>query len=100
MTKKAIYVELKAKDGKEEDVAKFLAGAQPLAVAEKGTITWYAVRMDKHTFAIFDTFDDDAGRDAHLNGPIAAALMQHAGDLLSTPPEIKKADVLADKQPG
>jgi quinol monooxygenase YgiN len=97
MTTRALFVELKAKPGLEEKVAGFLAGAQPLAVAEPGTIAWFAVRLDKETFAIFDAFLDEAGREAHLTGPIAAALMAHAEELLASPPEIRKADVLADK---
>jgi quinol monooxygenase YgiN len=100
MTKFALLVELKAKPGKEEEVAAFLASAQPLAVAEPGTIAWFAVRLDTQTFAIFDAFNDEAGRQAHLAGPIAAALMAHADQLLASPPQIRKADVLADALPG
>ena len=96
MTKVALYVELKAKPGKEQAVADFLAGARPLALAEPGTAVWFAVRLDPQTFAIFDAFNDDAGRQAHLNGPIAAALMAHADELLAAPPQIRHADVLAD----
>ncbi len=97
MTKVAIYVELRAKSGKEEELASFLKSAQSLAAAETGTVTWFAVRFDPSTFAIFDAFDDEAGRDAHLNGPIAAALMGRAEELLASPPQIRKANVLADK---
>ncbi len=100
MTKKALYVELHAKPGKEEAVATFLAGAQPLAAAEAKTVTWFAIRIDKTTFGIFDAFDDESGREAHLKGPIAAALMAHAEELLAKPPHIHHADVLADKLPG
>ncbi|MEJ0051741.1 MAG: antibiotic biosynthesis monooxygenase [Methylovirgula sp.] len=99
MTSVALYVELKAKPGKEEEVAAFLAGAQSLAVSEAGTIVWLAARVDKDTFFIFDAFNDEAGRNAHLNGPIAAALMANAEKLLATAPVIHKADVLADKLP-
>ena len=99
MTKVAIYLELKAKPGKESELASFLKSAQSLAVAETGTVTWFAVRFDDSTFAIFDAFNDEAGRDAHLRGPIAAALMKRAGELLSASPQIRKADVLADKLP-
>lgn len=99
MTTVSIYVELKAKPGKENALAAFLKSAQGLAAAEPGTITWFAVRFDASTFAIFDAFNDEAGRDAHLSGPIAAALMGHAEELLAIPPEIRKADVLADKLP-
>jgi quinol monooxygenase YgiN len=100
MTTCALYVELKAKPGKEEDVAKFLAGAQSLVAAEAGTIAWFAVRFDVQTFAIFDAFNDEAGRQAHLNGRVAEALMAHAGELLAEPPQIRSPSVLADKLPG
>jgi quinol monooxygenase YgiN len=99
MTAVSLYVELKAKPGKEEEVAAFLAGAQRLVAAEPGTIAWFAVRHDKDTFAIFDAFDNEAGREAHLTGQVAAALMAHAGELLAAAPQIRKADVLADKLP-
>jgi quinol monooxygenase YgiN len=95
----ALYVELKAKPGKEEDVAKFLESARALVLAETGTIAWFAVRFDKATFAIFDAFDDEAGRTAHLNGAVAAALMANAAELLAVTPEIRQPTVLADKLP-
>jgi quinol monooxygenase YgiN len=95
----ALYVELKAKPGKEEDVAKFLESARALVLAETGTIAWFAVRFDKATFAIFDAFDDEAGRTAHLNGAVAAALMANAAELLAVSPEIRQPTVLADKLP-
>ena len=97
MTKVALFVELKAKPGMEQKLADFLAGAQPLAVAEPATTVWFALRLDAQTFGIFDAFPDEAGRQAHLNGPIAAALMANAKELLAVPPQIRKADVLADK---
>jgi len=99
VTKVAIYVELKAKPGKESELASFLTSAQSLAAAEVSTVTWFAVRFDNSTFAIFDAFNNDAGRDAHLNGPIAAALMGRAEELLAASPQIRKANVLADKLP-
>jgi quinol monooxygenase YgiN len=99
MTQFAIYVELKAKPGKEEAVASFLASAQSLVAAEPDTIAWFAVRYDKDTFAIFDAFDSKAGREAHLSGAVAAALMANASDLLAVAPEIRQPDVLADKLP-
>jgi quinol monooxygenase YgiN len=99
MTTVSIYVELKAKPGKESELASFLKSAQGLAVEEKGTIAWFAVRFDANTFAIFDAFKDEAGRDAHLSGPIAVALMGRAEELLAVPPAIRKANVLADKLP-
>jgi quinol monooxygenase YgiN len=99
MTTCALLVELKAKPGKEEELAAFLASARPLAEAEPDTVTWFAVRLDNSTFAIFDAFNHEAGRQAHLSGPIAAALMAHADALLAVPPSIRKADVLADVLP-
>ncbi len=100
MTAVALYVELKAKPGKEDAVAAFLADAKDLVDAEPGTITWFAVRFDQSTFAIFDAFDSEAGREAHLSGKVAAALMENAEELLAEAPQIRKANVLADKLPG
>lgn len=99
MTKVSLYVELKAKPGKEEAVAAFLASAESLVAAEPGTIAWFAVRFDQSTFAIFDAFETEAGREAHLAGQVAAALMAHADELLAVAPQIRKANVLADKLP-
>ena len=88
---------LEAKPGKESEVAAFLEGALPLAQAEQGTATWYAFRIDATTFGIFDTFDDEAGRGAHLSGPIAQALMGRADELLARAPVIEKLQLLAAK---
>jgi quinol monooxygenase YgiN len=95
----ALYVELKAKPGKEEEVAAFLAGARSLVTAEPETVAWFAVRFDKQTFAIFDAFNTEAGRQAHLNGQVAAALLAKAGELLAEAPQIRSPSVLADKLP-
>jgi quinol monooxygenase YgiN len=95
----ALYVELKAKPGKEEEVAAFLANARSLVLAEAGTVAWFAVRFDKATFAIFDAFNDESGRTAHLNGAVAAALMANAAELLAVAPEICQPTVLSDKLP-
>ena len=100
MTKLALYLELKAKAGKERDLSDLLSGAQSLAAAEPGTIAWFAVQFDGSTFAIFDAFNDEAARTAHINGRIPAALMPRVDELLVAPPEIRKATVLADKLPG
>jgi quinol monooxygenase YgiN len=97
MPRVALHVSLKAKPDKAGDLAAFLAGAQPLAEAESGTLTWYAARLSADQFVIFDTFADETGRQAHLQGPIAAALMARADELLASPPEIQFADVLAYK---
>src|ERR1700686_89201 len=95
-----LLVRLEVKPGKEEVVENFLRGALPLAQEEPATITWYAIRLGPSTFGIFDTFPDDSGRQAHLSGPIAAALMAKAPDLLAQPPAIEMVDVLAAKLPG
>ena len=95
-----ILATLKAKPGKEAEVEAFLKSALPLANQEAGTIVWYALRLGVSTFGIFDAFAGDAGRDAHLSGPIAAALMSKWTDLLAEPPKIEKVDVLAAKLSG
>ena len=97
MVKVGLLVRLVAKAGKEEEVSTFLAGALPLAQAEAGTVVWFAIRLSKNEFGIFDAFPDDAGRKAHLNGSIAAALMAKAGELLAEPPKIEQVDILAAK---
>ncbi len=99
MVKVALFARMEAKPGKEAEVAKFLRDALPLAQQEAGTTTWFALQIGASTFAIFDAFADESGREAHLSGPIAAALMKQAPDLFSQPPTIEKADVLAAKLP-
>ena len=99
MVKFALSARLVAKPGKEEEVAAFLANALPLAEKEPETIVWFALRLSKSEFGIFDAFPNEAGRSAHLNGPIAAALMAKAGELLAEPPRIDKVDLLAAKLP-
>jgi quinol monooxygenase YgiN len=96
----ALYVRLEAKPGKESEVEAFLKGGLPLAEAEPATTAWFAFRMGPSTFGIFDAFPDEAGRQAHLTGKIAAALMAKADELLSQPPKIEKIDLLAAKLPG
>src|SRR5215831_15708512 len=100
MSKFALYVPLEAKSGKEKEVADFLRSAVPLVNAESGTISWFAIQMGP-SYAIFDTFDTEAGRDAHLKGKVAAALTEKAksGDLFAKPPEIHKLEMFADKLP-
>lgn len=88
---------LKAKPEQAETVANFIKGAVDLAKEEKQTLTWYSFRIDETTFGIFDTFEDERGREAHLNGEIAQALMGKADELLSQAPDIKKVDVLSAK---
>ena len=99
MVTKAIFLRLKAKAGKEAELEEFLKSALPLAEDEPETIAWFAVKLDASTFAIFDAFPDDTGRQAHLNGKIAAALMENAPDLLAESPNIEQCDVLAAKLP-
>jgi quinol monooxygenase YgiN len=88
---------LEAKPGKGEDLGKFLEGGRDLAAAEPGTVTWYAFKITDTKYGIFDTFDDDAGRQAHLGGQIPAALSQVADELLATAPDIRTIDLLAVK---
>lgn len=97
MVKYALLARVEAKPGKEDAVEQFLKSALPLAEEEKDTISWYALKIGPSTFGIFDTFEDEAGREAHLNGKIAAALMQHADELLAKPPVIEKVELLAVK---
>lgn len=100
MVRVGLLARMRAKPGKEGDVAKFLEGALPLAQAEAQTAVWFAIRIGPSEFGIFDAFAEDAGRQAHLAGPIAAALMKRAGELLSEPPRIEQVDVLAAKLAG
>ena len=93
----ALYAHLKAKPGKEAEVESFLKSALPLAEAEPGTVTWYAFAEDQGAYGIFDTFDTEAARQAHLDGPIAKALMSKAAELLAQPPSIHKIRLLAAK---
>ena len=100
MTTKALFVKLDAKPGKENEVAKFLSDGQGLVQQEPATLAWFGIRLGPTTFAIFDAFADDAGRDAHLSGKVAKALTEKAPEFLAEPPKIEKADVLADRLPG
>jgi quinol monooxygenase YgiN len=100
MDKLAIWAMLEAKPGKEKEVEGFLKSAQSLAEREAGTTTWYALKIGPSRFGIFDTFADEAGRNAHLNGEIAKALFAKAADLFSNEPDIHKVEILAAKAPG
>jgi quinol monooxygenase YgiN len=91
---------MEAKSGKEAELEAFLKSALPLAQAEAGTTTWYALKMGPSKFGIFDTFADETGRDAHLHGEIAKALFAKADELLAKPPQIDKVELLAVKAPG
>ena len=97
MEKYALLARLEAKTGKELEVANFLKSALPLAIEELETVKWYAWQIGESTFGIFDTFEAEEGRKAHLAGKIAAALMAQAGELLSTDPTIEFLDILAVK---
>lgn len=97
MVKVGLLARLEAKSGKEAEVEEFLKSALPLAEEEPETTVWFAIRMGPSTFGIFDAFASDSGRQAHLSGKIAAALMAKAPELLSQPPVIENVDVLAVK---
>ncbi|HEY2542571.1 MAG TPA: antibiotic biosynthesis monooxygenase [Gaiellaceae bacterium] len=88
---------LEAKPGKGEDLAAFLKAGRDLAVAEPGTVTWYAFKVSDTTYGIFDTFETEEARQAHLNGEIPSALGQVAADLLGADPDIRTVDVIAVK---
>jgi quinol monooxygenase YgiN len=100
MSKLAIWAEVEAKPGKEQAVAEFLKSSQALAEKEQGTITWYAVKLGGAKFGIFDTFADEKGREAHLNGEIAKALFGKAQELFVKEPQVHKLEILAAKVPG
>ena len=100
MVKVALFVRLEAKPGKEKEVEAFLLGGLPLVQQEPATKAWFGIRLGPSTFGIFDAFPDEAGRQAHLTGKVAAALMAKAGELLAEAPVIEKVDVLAAKLPG
>jgi quinol monooxygenase YgiN len=97
MVKVGLFVRLRAKTGKEAEVDQLLKAGLAIVQEEAGTPLWFALRFDASTFGIFDAFPDDAARQAHLGGRLAAALMAKAGDLLAEPPTIEKVDVLASK---
>jgi quinol monooxygenase YgiN len=99
MVKLALMVRLEAKPGKESDVENFLRGGLPLVEDEPATIAWFGIRLGPSSFGIFDAFPDEAGRQAHLSGKVAAALMAKAPELLARPPVIEKVEVLAAKLP-
>ena len=92
-----LLAQIQAKPGKEGEVASLLSGAVALANQEAKTVVWFAFRLSEDRFGIFDAFADDSGRQAHLEGPIAAALMAKADELLAKPPSIEPVEVLAAK---
>lgn len=99
MVNVALFVRLEAKAGKEAEVAAFLKSGLALVQQEPATTAWFGLQLGPSTFGIFDAFPDEAGRQAHLTGRVAAALMANAAELLSQPPSIEKVDVLAAKLP-
>jgi quinol monooxygenase YgiN len=92
-----LLVRLEARTGKEAEAEAFLRSAQPLALDEKGTLKWYAFKLGPGKFGLFDTFANEAGRNAHLTGEIAKKLTARANELFAVPPQVEKMDVLANK---
>jgi quinol monooxygenase YgiN len=99
MVTTGLIVRLEARAGKEEELAAFLLDAVQLVEDEPETIAWFAVRAGTSAFAIVDVFPDETGRRTHLDGPVAAALLERAGELLADAPQIEPVDVLAAKLP-
>ncbi len=97
MNKLGILATLQARPGKETEVETFLQSAGPMVEAETGTTTWFAFKTGPATFGIFDTFKNEEGRAAHVNGEVAKALFAHAEELFAMPPDIKTVDILAEK---
>jgi quinol monooxygenase YgiN len=100
MVSVGLLVGFKAKPGKEDEVESFLEGGLAAVLDEPATTAWFAVRISESEFAIFDAFPDDSGRQAHLNGRVAEAVMARADELFSEPPDIRPVDVIASKMPG
>jgi len=99
MVNVGLLVRLEAKEGQEDEGARFLEGGQALLEDEPDTTAWFAIRLGPSTFGIFDVFADDSGRDAHLNGRVAETLMGRAEELFAQAPSIEKVDVIASKLP-
>jgi quinol monooxygenase YgiN len=100
MIRHALFVRLEAKPGKEKEVIQFLQAGLGLAQQEATTPVWFALQLGPATFGVFDAFADEAGRQAHLNGPIAQALRANASKLLAQAPSIERIEVLGTKLPG
>ena len=97
MAKYALYVSLKAKSGKEKDIEAFLKQGAEMAKNEAGTVSWFGLKEGEGHYSVFDTFNDEAGRDAHLSGPIAKALMANASELFANELRIEQMEILAAK---
>jgi quinol monooxygenase YgiN len=95
--KLGILALLEAKPGKGDDLADFLRSGREIAANEEGTVTWYAFKVGDATYGIFDTFESEEARQAHLNGEIPKALGQVAPDLLASDPDIRTVEILAVK---
>jgi quinol monooxygenase YgiN len=95
--KLGLLATLEAKPGKGDDLARFLESGRALAAAEEGTVTWYAFKISETTYGIFDTFEAEDGRQAHINGEIPKALAAVGAELLATDPDIRPVDILAVK---
>ena len=98
--KLALLIRLEARRGKENELAEFLRAGLAMAQQEPATAAWFAIRLGKSTFAIFDAFTDETGRQGHLTGPLATALKEKSRELLAKPPVVDKIDVLAAKLAG
>ena len=99
MTQHALYVQLEAKPGKEQEVANFLSSAKNMVRDEPDTTAWFAIRMGPRMFGIFDAFENEHGRDAHLQGKLATQIRSKAQELFAKTPEIQRVEILADKLP-
>jgi quinol monooxygenase YgiN len=99
MTQHALYVQLEAKPGKEQEVANFLSSARTMVSDEPETTAWFAIRMGPRMFGIFDAFANERGRDAHLQGKLAKQITSKAPELFAKTPEMQRVEVLADKLP-
>jgi len=97
MAKLALYVRLIPKAGKDAEVETFLKQGAVMAKDEPGTVRWFAIKEDGGAYGVFDTFDDEAGREAHLNGKIAKALMAKASELFAEPPHISRITIVDEK---
>ncbi|MGA7977196.1 MAG: hypothetical protein WB975_08175 [Nitrososphaeraceae archaeon] len=99
MVSVGLFVRMQAKPGKEADVEISLRGGLPLVQEESTTVAWFGIRLGPSTFGIFDVFPDEAGRQAHLTGKVAAALREKASELFEQSPSIEKIDVVVDNLP-
>ncbi|MBS0289779.1 MAG: antibiotic biosynthesis monooxygenase [Proteobacteria bacterium] len=97
MVKVGLLVRLEAKPGKEQEVEEFIQAGLALVEEEPKTVNWYGIKIGATTYGIFDTFNDDSGKEAHLTGKVAKALFEKAPDLFKEPPHVEAVDILAAK---